>query len=170
VNRAGVLLWSVPTGVAAGLLAWLFGVQDLRPVLIGACVGAGVAAMLGIAPGWYGTWPDRPRPVSGGGSAQVWRLANRLRRYQNDSDPALQYRLRALASTRLRRLGVEWDDPRAVRALGPGVHAALTDASLRPSLGDVDAVVTAIEQLDQHRTLDVPAKAPTDPPTEGAGP
>jgi hypothetical protein len=153
-----VVVRAVLLGAAAGLLAWVFGVQGVRPALIGVCVAAGVAAALGIPAGWYGTWPDRPHTAHGGGSAQVWRLANRLRRYQNDYDPALQHRLRSLATARLRRLGVDWDDPRAVRALGAGVHEALTQGTLRPSLRDVDAVVTAIERLDQHRTLDQPGE------------
>ncbi|RIQ16368.1 hypothetical protein [Jiangella rhizosphaerae] len=139
---------AVLLGAAAGLVTWVFGVQGPRPVLIGACVAAGTAAVLSIPPGWYGTWPARPRPASGGGSGQVWRLANRLRRFENDDDPARQQRLRALAAARLRRLGLDWDDPRAVQALGPDVHAALSAQALRPSLSDVDAVVTAIERLD----------------------
>ncbi|MBB5791998.1 hypothetical protein [Jiangella mangrovi] len=154
----GMVVRAVLLGAAAGLLAWAFGVQGVRPAVIALCVAAGVAATLGIPAGWYGTWPDRPHAPSGGGSAQVWRLANRLRRYENDYDPALQHRLRSLAATRLRRLGAEWDDPRAVRALGADVHAALSEGTLRPSLRDADAVVTAIERLDQHRTLDQPGE------------
>lgn len=164
-----VVVRAVLIGAAVGLIAWLFGVQGLRPVLIGACVTAGVAAVLGIPPGWYGSWPARPHASSGGGSGQIWRLANRLRRLgsaRGDSDPALQFRLRSLATTRLRRLGVPWDDPRAIRALGADVHAALSADSFRPALRDVDAVVAAIERLDRHHGLDQPA----DPSTEGAGP
>ncbi|WP_053205865.1 hypothetical protein [Jiangella muralis] len=141
---------AVLLGAGAGAVAWLFGVQGLRPILIGACVTAGTLAVLSIPPGWYGRWPARPKPASGGGSGQVWRLANRLRRYENDYDPALHQRLRSLAAARLRRLGLEWDDPRAAEALGPDVHAALSAQTMRPSLRDVDAVVSAIERLDQR--------------------
>lgn len=156
----GEIVRAVLLGVAAGAVTWLFGVQGWRPILLGACVAAAAAAALGIPPGWYGQWPDRPRPKAGGGSGQVWRLANRLRRFQNDDDPALQRRLRTLAVARLRRLGLEWDDPRAAEALGPDVHATLSAPAMRPSLHDVDVVVSAIERLD-HRDRHTP---------EGAGP
>ncbi|SEF18520.1 hypothetical protein [Jiangella alba] len=139
---------AVLLGAAAGAVAWAFGVQGWRPILIGVCVTAGALAVLGIPPGWYGRWPARPKPSSGGGSGQVWRLANRLRRYEHDYDPALHQRLRSLAAARLRRLGLEWDDPRAAEALGPDVHATLSAETMRPSLRDVDAVVSAIERLD----------------------
>lgn len=148
MSRRAVLR-SVLLGLAAGAVTWLFGVQGLRPILIGGCVAAGTVAALSIPPGWYGSWPARTRPRSGGGSGQVWRLANRLRRYENDEDPALQRRLRTLAAARLRRLGLEWDDPRAAQALGPDVHAVLSAPSMRPSLRDVDVVVSAIERLDR---------------------
>ncbi|WP_157987948.1 hypothetical protein [Jiangella endophytica] len=144
-----VVVQAMLLGLAAGAVAWVFGVQGPRPILIGACVTAGTLAVLSIPPGWYGSWPHRPRPRSGGGSGQVWRLANRLRRFQNDHDPALQRRLRTLAVARLRRLGLEWDDPRAAERLGPDVHAALSAPAMRPSLHDVDVVVSAIERLDQ---------------------
>lgn len=144
-----VLVRAVLLGVAAAAVTWLFGVQGGRPILIGACVTAGTLAVLGIEPGWYGRWPARPKPASGGGSGQVWRLANRLRRYENDYDPALHQRLRSLAAARLRRLGLEWDDPRAAEALGHDVHATLSAAAMRPSLRDVDAVLSAIERLDK---------------------
>lgn len=150
----GAIVRGLLLGTAAGGLAWLFGVQGLRPALIAVCVAAATAAVLSIPPGWHGPWPARPRTATGGGSGQVWRLANRLRRFDDEYDPALQHRLRSLAATRLRRLGLEWDDPRAAEALGPAVHAALS-APMRAGLRDVDAVVTAIERLD--------------PPREGAG-
>lgn len=151
-----VIVRAVLIGIAVGLLTWAFGVDGLRPALLGGCAAAGVAAALGIQPAWYGTWPERPHTTTGGGSGQVWRLANRLSRYENDYDPALQHRLRSLATTRLRRLGLPWDDPRSVRALGADVHAALSAAAFLPSLRDVDTVVSAIERLDQHPTLDEP--------------
>ncbi|TDE00791.1 hypothetical protein [Jiangella asiatica] len=137
-------------GLATGLACWLAGVQGARPALIGLCVAAAVTALTRVPASWYGPWPARPERPPGGGSSQVWRLANRLRSLHAEasaSDPALQYRLRRLATARLRRLGLEWSDPRAVRALGPDVHAALQADTFAADLHTLDRVVTAIEQL-----------------------
>ncbi|WP_026876616.1 hypothetical protein [Jiangella gansuensis] len=153
-----VLVHGVLAGVGTGLACWLVGVQGARPVLLGGCVTAVILVVTSAPASRYGPWPARPERPPSGGSSQVWRLANRLGSSRpSETDPALQYRLRRLATARLRRLGIDWSDPRAVRALGPQVHAALEADTFTTDLRHLDRVVTAIEEL---RTVDPGGNTP----------
>ncbi len=147
-----VFLHAVLAGLGVGGFSWLFGVEGWRPLLLGACTIAVVAVVVMTPPGYSGPWPPRPSPAYGGGTSQVWRLADRLRslRSSGERDAALQFRLRRLAVTKLSRHGIAWDDPRAAEALGDDAYAALTSDDFRTDLRDVDRVVTAIENLDQY--------------------
>lgn len=139
-------------GAAVGAGAFLLGVQGWRPILVGVVV----AAFLLWAPrfwpqGIHLPWPRAGGRVYSGGSQQVSRLASSLVQRADSKrlpDPALQYRLRRLAVARLHRLGVGWNDARALELLGD-VHGVLTADTFVADLAEVERIVAAIERLDE---------------------
>lgn len=137
-------------GTAVGAVAFVFGVQGWRPILLGIVVGAFIIwAPRSWPEGLHLPWPRVGARVYSGGSQQVSRLSSALAQRSRDfSDPGLQHRLLRLATAKLHRLGVSWDDPRAPELLGHGVHAALMTDTFTPDLPGVERIVAAIENLD----------------------
>lgn len=149
------LLRCLFAGAAVGGGSWLFGVQGARPILLGACTAAIVAAFMTVPAGHHPRWPHQPGSARGGGSAQVWRLANRITPLvtrRGGADAVLQNRLTRLAVARLARLGVAWTDPRAAEVLGPEVYRALTTPRFRPDLNELQRIVSAVENADTAAT------------------
>lgn len=139
-------------GTAVGLVAFGFGVQGWRPILMGIVVAGFVTWVRTSWPeGTYLTWPALGNRVYGGGSHQVARLAVSIshRTRSPTPDPGLQHRLRRLATTRLQRLGVAWDDARAPELLGREVHEALADVEFNPDVQGTETIIAAIERLSE---------------------
>ncbi|NED99834.1 hypothetical protein [Phytoactinopolyspora halotolerans] len=138
-------------GIGSGLFAFVIGVQGWRPILIGVVVaGALIWSKRYWPEGSYFPWPLRGPRLHGGGSHQVARLTSSIsqRIRARTPDPSLQYRLRRLATARLRRLGLAWDDPRAVQLLGKDVHDALGSDEFNPDLRSIEVIIGVIERLD----------------------
>lgn len=144
-------------GIAVGLAALALGVQGWRPLLMGVVGGGFIMWSRRFWPeGMYAPWPRASRQVYSGGSHQVSRLSasiNQRARSASTPDPGLQLRLRRLATARLRRMGVPWDDPRTPDVLGQEVYEALTTDTFTPDIRSVDVIVTAIERLDKGGTV-----------------
>ncbi|AYY14105.1 hypothetical protein EF847_16765 [Actinobacteria bacterium YIM 96077] len=152
-------------GIATGLVAFAFGVQGWRPVLIGVIVaGLFVWAPRFWPEGRYLRWPRVGKRIHRGGSHQVSRLASSISRRNRSGarpDASLQHRLRRLATTKLNRLGISWDDPRVPELLGPAVHEALTTETFSPTIDEIAAIITAIENLDAPADTPGTAHQPT---------
>lgn len=145
------LLWSVPAGLGAGAVAWIYGVQGVRPAIIAVGVVAVAFAFRSFDTGVYRSWPDRGKSVVGGGTSAVSRLAGRVDRHTDPSrgpDPGLAHLLRGLAGARLSRRGLSLSDPAADDVLGPGVREALLSDGV-PDHATVAVVAAAIARLDR---------------------
>lgn len=146
-----VLMRCLFAGAAVAGGSWLFGVQGARPILLGACTAAVVAAFMTFPAGHHPRWPHQPGSARGGGSTQIWRLANRISSLvirTGGTDAALQHRLSRLAIARLGRHGIAWTDPRATDILGADVYRALTAPEFRPDVDELERIVSAIENAD----------------------
>lgn len=144
------VLWGLAAGMAAGTIAWVYGLQGIRPILIAIGVVVVAVAFRGFENAAYRPWPRREPLVVGGGTSTVARLSDRMRRHSDrhrGPDPGITHLLRRLVAVRLAHRGLAPTDPRADDLLGPGVrHALLADGV--PDKATVAAILTTIERLD----------------------
>jgi hypothetical protein len=142
---AGVL---IPVG------AFAIGVSLVHSLLIlGAVLAAGaILGLIDLADAPF--WPELQEGTRGGNRREIARLSWMLTSRRSDSDRDAILRLKAVASRRLAFAGIDLEDPadgaRARAALGPSVHALLTEASGRaPQRRALAECVRALEALGE---------------------
>lgn len=145
------MLWGTAVGLATGAIAWMYGVQGIRPGLVALAAVVVAVAFRGFENAVYRTWPQRPRMVVGGGTSVVSRLAQRVRRHtdrKRGPDPGVAHQIRRLVNVRLARRGLSLSHPGADTILGAGVRQAiLSDDS--PDPATVTLALAAVERLDR---------------------
>lgn len=140
------------TGAGAGVLVWLFGVYPPDAALIGLLVAAALAVPALVRPAEPPAWAWPPESGWRRGCYDVRRLASLLGTSERDHvefTARLVPRLRGLATARLERGGVRWDDAEARRLLGPEVYDQLADPAAGPGTRPSSPVGLAEQLLDR---------------------
>lgn len=147
---AGVLTWSAVAGAAVGGVLWFFGMS--WPFALAAAV-----LIVAFGAGWAG-FDDAERPLfvrpavdpRPGTRSEVSQTAWSLRGRRNEVSDSGRKRLRAYARSRLRRGGLDVDDPedaaRIAEVLTPRAVAVLGRGG-RVTMSDVEYCLDRLDQL-----------------------
>ncbi|WP_417562774.1 hypothetical protein [Microbacterium sp.] len=147
---ARILTWCVTAGAAVGGLLWFLGVSwpfAVAAAVLAVAVGGSWAGFTGAERPQYFRPVDDPRP---GTRSEVSQTAWALRGRRGEVTDLGRKRLRAFARSRLRRRGLDLDDPAdadAIAALITPRAAALLGRGVRMRIADVEYCLDRLEAL-----------------------
>jgi hypothetical protein len=159
--------WRVPViGVAVAGITWMFGVDLVHALVIGIAMAVVVVVAQTVDAVPDPGWESEPTPDRHGARGELATLSWTMVGRDGRAGERVLRRVRAVATGRLARLGLDLADPAdadAIRALlGARAWAVLAATAGRPPrLADVEHTVARLEHLEPAGPAPAPAAHPS---------